>query len=450
MKPTFLALAMFVFICNQAPAQTMGERVKDRAESDANYKVDEKVDQVVDKGDEAISNLFKKKNKQKNKTQNENNNSQPAVATNNTNEQDNPGQSNNSTIDKSVNANAPKVTSSKGSFSDFQPGNSVVFSDDFTQDAIGDFPAKWNSTGSGEVSQIDGVAGRWLELADNTLVTPEMKNALPENNTIEFDLFLNAPDASVVPFIQFGFSDSKNILTQDVYRSQRFWVSLDNYNDMQTHVLNYGLNDLDPIGNKQSFPLTDYAGKVLHVSIAINKARLRVYLDQTKIIDLPKVLTPDMLHTFYIASYPKIPASNAGLFIGNVKIATSTTDARSLLVKKMMEEGKASTSDILFDVNSDVIKPESYPIINQFGDALKSNTSLKIKIVGYTDSDGSDASNLDLSKKRASSVKAYLINHYSIDGNRIQTDGKGESQPVSSNDTEAGKAKNRRVEFIRL
>ena len=66
-----------------------------------------------------------------------------------------------------------------------------------------------------------------------------------------------------------------------------------------------------------------------------------------------------------------VPASDLGVLVSNLRIASSQTDARSLLIKQLMEEGRAVTNDILFDVNSDVIKKESYEIVNQFGEALK-------------------------------------------------------------------------------
>jgi outer membrane protein OmpA-like peptidoglycan-associated protein len=75
---------------------------------------------------------------------------------------------------------------------------------------------------------------------------------------------------------------------------------------------------------------------------------------------------------------------------------------------------------------------------------------LKVKIVGHTDADGSDATNLELSKKRAASVKESLTKEFGIDASRMETDGKGESEPIDKNDTPAGKANNRRVEFIKI
>ena len=75
---------------------------------------------------------------------------------------------------------------------------------------------------------------------------------------------------------------------------------------------------------------------------------------------------------------------------------------------------------------------------------------MKVKIIGHTDADGNDKSNLDLSKRRAASVKEMLAKEFSIDETRMETDGKGESQPVDKNDNPAGKANNRRVEFIKI
>jgi OmpA-OmpF porin, OOP family len=74
---------------------------------------------------------------------------------------------------------------------------------------------------------------------------------------------------------------------------------------------------------------------------------------------------------------------------------------------------------------------------------------VKVKIIGHTDSDGDDKKNLELSKKRAEAVKASLSKDFGIDESRMQTDGKGESQPVDKNDSALGKANNRRVEFIK-
>jgi len=70
--------------------------------------------------------------------------------------------------------------------------------------------------------------------------------------------------------------------------------------------------------------------------------------------------------------------------------------------------------------------------------------------IGHTDSDGNTVDNMTLSKRRADAVKASMVKDFGIDASRLQTDGKGSSQPIASNSTAEGKANNRRVEFLKL
>jgi OmpA-OmpF porin, OOP family len=96
------------------------------------------------------------------------------------------------------------------------------------------------------------------------------------------------------------------------------------------------------------------------------------------------------------------------------------------------------------------LKPESYGALKEIAAVLLENPTVRIRIVGHTDSDGEESSNLDLSKKRALAVKQALSNEFKIEASRMDTDGKGESEPLESNKTAVGKANNRRVEFIKL
>jgi OOP family OmpA-OmpF porin len=116
----------------------------------------------------------------------------------------------------------------------------------------------------------------------------------------------------------------------------------------------------------------------------------------------------------------------------------------------LITEGKFVTHGILFDSGSDRIKAESYGALKDIANVLTENPTVKVKIIGHTDSDGEDANNLELSKKRAAAVKETLSKEFAIDPSRMETDGKGESQPADKNDTPVGKANNRRVEFVKL
>ena len=132
--------------------------------------------------------------------------------------------------------------------------------------------------------------------------------------------------------------------------------------------------------------------------------------------------------------------------IGNIRIAVGAPDMRN----KLLTEGKLVTYGIYFDVNKDVVKPESYGFMKSIATILTENPTVRIKIIGHTDSDGADAANLDLSKRRGASVKNELVKSFGIDASRIESDGLGESQPIAPNDTPPNKALNRRVEFIKL
>jgi outer membrane protein OmpA-like peptidoglycan-associated protein len=103
-------------------------------------------------------------------------------------------------------------------------------------------------------------------------------------------------------------------------------------------------------------------------------------------------------------------------------------------------------SDISFDTNRANIKPNFQPLLDKFASSLKQNPATTVTIVGHTDNTGSDAVNNPLSVERAESTRDYLVNH-GIDPSRFIVEGHGEHEPIASNDTASGRARNRRVEI---
>ena len=104
-------------------------------------------------------------------------------------------------------------------------------------------------------------------------------------------------------------------------------------------------------------------------------------------------------------------------------------------------------SDISFDTGKAAIKPELRTVLDSFANGLAGDPSLHVRIVGHTDSSGSDAVNNPLSLARAGSVRDYLVDR-SVSSARIDTSGRGEREPIADNGSEAGRAKNRRVEIF--
>jgi len=177
-----------------------------------------------------------------------------------------------------------------------------------------------------------------------------------------------------------------------------------------------------------------------HMSIWVQKSRVRLYQNETKLFDLPKAFPVATL------KMDRIRFEEGAGMVSNIRIAVGAPDLRN----KLLTEGKLVTYGIYFDVNKDVVKPESYGTLKGIADVLTENPDVRVKIVGYTDSDGADAANLDLSKRRGASVKNELAKNFSIDAARLESDGMGETKPVAPNDTPVNKALNRRVEFIKL
>ena len=131
-------------------------------------------------------------------------------------------------------------------------------------------------------------------------------------------------------------------------------------------------------------------------------------------------------------------------FISYTKVSFPGEIEEQLAKKKRID-----VYGIYFDFASDSIRPESEPILREIGAALASNKEWTLTINGHTDSVGTAASNRDLSERRTAAVKKALVERYKVDASRLSTSGFGASQPKEPNDTDIGRARNRRVELIR-
>lgn len=104
-------------------------------------------------------------------------------------------------------------------------------------------------------------------------------------------------------------------------------------------------------------------------------------------------------------------------------------------------------NDVSFDVNSAAIRPAMRSVLDPFAEQLRGDPKARLNIVGHTDSTGSAAVNEPLSIDRANSVRDYLVSR-GVNAANVQTAGRGEREPVADNSTEAGRARNRRVEIF--
>lgn len=326
---------------------------------------------------------------------------------------------------------------------DFVPGDKILYFEDFSQDAVGDFPALWTSNGSGEVKTVNIASGKWLHMNGEDAVYCYSKTlAFTDNFIVEFDIIPDEENYRGIVFTMYEENpeDPKEI-NDDLYPGKSgFHVTLTNEGWETKGYTN------DPEGEwieGQASKNPVIPEKVNHVIIWIQKRRARIYHQGAKVLDVP---TNIYAHT----KFNKILFSGwdraSWPMVTNLKITTAAPDTRS----KLITEGRLTTYGITFDVNKADIKPESYGTLKDIATVLKENPAVNVKIVGHTDSDGDDALNLDLSRRRAESVRSELSSGFGIDASRMQTEGAGESKPVAPNDTPASKAMNRRVEFIKL
>jgi len=330
---------------------------------------------------------------------------------------------------------------------DFVPGDKVLFFDNFSNDFIGDFPAKWNTNGSGEVVTIGDSQKRWMQILPgySTFYIPDVSD-LTEEYTIEFDILTigldrktsSAADLSIHLSDDKLFKRGKNYVRADIPFCQYTPVGI----RMKNFINNHG----GPVNNVVDADLRNAVINQPHISIAVNKQRLRLWVNEKKYIDIPRIIeTPGLLKTLKFSLSPSLDDGKEKIFISNLKVAEGGLDLRRTLIA----DGKVSTNGILFDSGSATIQPQSMGIIRQIYQVMQQESEMNLKIVGHTDSDGNDDTNMGLSKKRAEAVKNALVSVYNVSFDRLSTDGKGESEPVGDNGTVDGKAQNRRVEFIK-
>ena len=122
-------------------------------------------------------------------------------------------------------------------------------------------------------------------------------------------------------------------------------------------------------------------------------------------------------------------------------------DAKSM-ARDIGTTGKVAIYGIYFDFNKADVKPESEPTLKEIAAFLKQNSKLNLYVVGHTDNVGSLDANMDLSQRRADAVVQALVSKYGVDAKRLKAKGVGPVCPITSNKTEEGRAKNRRVELV--
>ena len=408
------------------------KKTEEKIKKEGEKRVEDKINKGVEKGYDEVENQVEESGEDQNQNEDTNKNDQ----------QNEDGQKidNVKTSDNKDPQEDPKfVASSKY---DFVPGERIILFDDFSQDAVGDFPALWTTNSAGEINTISIAPGNWFNL-NSTDGNYFLLNDIdfPKNFIIEFDIVPKTKGGRIAAgLLLYGETKRKEMDNGTAPGNGGIMISIEKQN---WNTWGYKTGENEKITGKSDVnPVI--AEKVNHVIIWVQGRRLRIYHQQAKVLDMPTNIYDGVKLSRLCFRLSR--GASSGSYISNLRITDAAPDMRS----KLITEGKLVSYGIYFDVNKDVVKSESYGTIKEIAKVLTDNPTVNIKIVGHTDSDGDDQSNLDLSKRRAASVKNVLVKEFGIDATRIETEGKGESESIAKNDSVVNKALNRRVEFLKL
>ena len=380
----------------------------------ANEKTDKAIDESFDQLEEGVGGIFKKKDKNK-KTEKE------TAETSKIKEKANEESESLQTAKKS----AMDVQWSKF---DFVPGDNIIFEDSpSASERNGEFPSRWDLVkGQVEIMTVNGE--NVIALMDgNPMIVPYLKNAdkdyLPDVFTVEFDIFRPASGNRFKVF----FHDTKN---QKNY-----------YQD----VLEINLNraDYKEITSEYNSGKDNEEGNWIHVSIAHTNGQLKVYLDENRLLNIPRM--GENPTGISIQAYFAEHASGKTWYMKNFRLAEGGVP----YYDRALQDGKIIVTGIKFDVAKASLKPESIGPINEILYVMQKDPGINFSVEGHTDSDGDENTNQKLSEDRAEIVMNKLI-ELGIAPARLKSKGFGESKPMADNATAEGKAQNRRVEFVKF
>ena len=312
---------------------------------------------------------------------------------------------------------------------DFVPGERVIYYADFTDDQVGNFPARLQFVeGNMEVAELGG--RRVLRATTQSKLTIPLPEVLPQRYTIEIDV-INRPSLDGTDFHLRG--------------------SVGRIDDAKTSIIAWGSDGLQMLGggggevrlSNNEANRVRYRGKPVQLRILGDGSYVKVYLDEKRLANVPNANfeRSKVLHLQIDARSEDNPA-----YIGRIRVAES----RKSIYDDLVAAGHVATQGLLFDTGSDRLRPESTPTLKQIAAMLEQHPELRLRIEGHTDNVGAKDANRTLSEKRAAAVKAILVGEYHVNAGRLESKGFGDTKPAGGNDTPEGRSNNRRVELVKM
>ena len=428
-----MLMVVFAFAANadaQGWLKKLGEKAVDAGKRAVERKVENKADRVASDASDAV--LDGKKSSKKSKSSKSNDADYE---------------------DAEVGDDSPDATTDNNK-SDFVRGSVILFEDDFANEQMGEFPSKWDiqREGNAEVGSINGKKYVHFTTQYNFIepLMQNMKSYLPDVFTIEWDYFCSKP------IDQYG-SDFEIIfdMGQDKRVGRiRFHYRPDNDPDAWANWDFKKPNSDDEVSgnNSEGWIENIKIGQWNHFALSFNKRALKLYVNGNRVINLPNVQAPERFKFFANGEYKYRGFGHVILAAGAKDLyERNTTDlsaAAAAVEKAIAETGKFVTNNILFETAKATLKPESMDEIQKVAEYMKKNPTVRFEVQGHTDNQGSDKINDPLSQQRAEAV-VKALEQLGCDPFNMRAVGKGSHEPVADNKTDDGRAKNRRVEFIK-
>lgn len=316
---------------------------------------------------------------------------------------------------------------------DFTPGERTLFAEDFSTGRVGDFPRSLTfHKGTFEIVQWND--GRWLRAygggISGGLFAIPLDAPLPERFTITFDLHEKDPGTDGIAL----FVTDKGRHHQRNYEHNFFRIGRQNGTGVEAG------------GNAGNLPSSIRRSNAMFEGVAtirimVDGSYAKVYVNKTRVANIPNA---DLVRSGNLLFWVSAPKENP-TYIDNIRVAGGGRD----LYATLENEGRVAVQDIRFDTGEATIKPASAETLTKIATLLQEHPDLHLLVEGHTDNTGGFEANMTLSEERAAAVKTYLVDRHGIDGSRLNTIGLGSTQPAASNDTEAGRAENRRVELVK-
>ena len=401
----------------------LGEKVENAAKNAIERNAERKTEEVVDK---VFEGDFGEGKKDKDKQNNNGNNNADEVYDN--------GNGDATAQTQPQKGQSLEMTYAK---SDFVAGDEIIFDDPMDNEQIGEFPSQWELIeGSVEVANIAGRQCIYFDPMGGTVapLMKDMKSYLPDVFTLELDFFANRYES--------GFCDGYNFCFYNAEKSvlEIFMNHTDTQEGNKDIHWNYDTPSGDHRGGDAQIIVQPEAWN--HLAISFNKRALKVYVNGIRIANIPNMAAPVR---FDVVGREWGTPDTFREAITNIRLAQGAVP----LYDRMMSEGKFVTYGITFDVGKATIKPESMGEINRIVQLMTENPDLKFSVEGHTDNTGKEASNQTLSEQRSQAIVAKLV-ELGIAQDRLTAVGKGQNSPIADNNTDEGRAKNRRVEFVKM